>query len=150
MLAARIDEKKCEQKSNFCEIGHIFLGIMTSKHLFRRILVRNYSKVIMDCRSDTLTMPSVGMRHVMAKAQVGDDVFGEDPTAKQLEESVAGIFSKESGLFVPTGTMANLIAVMVHCWSGRGHKIVLGDKSHLHLDEQEGIAQVSLWGRSVD
>ena len=62
-----------------------------------------------DLRSDTLTKPTEGMRLAMASAEVGDDVYGEDPTVNSLEERVAKMFGKESGLFTPTGSMANFI-----------------------------------------
>ena len=80
------------------------------------------------------------MRRAMAEAVVGDDVFREDPTVLHLEQSVAKTLGKEAGLFVPTGSMGNLICVMTHCW-GRGLEIVLGDRSHIHLYEQGTIAQ---------
>lgn len=96
---------------------------------------------VIDCRSDTVTVPSAGMRKAMAEAEVGDDVFGDDPTVKKLELEMAKMLGKEAGLFVPTGTMGNLISVMTHCW-GRGQEIILGDKSHIHLYEQGNIAQV--------
>ena len=80
------------------------------------------------------------MRKAMAEAVVGDDVFREDPTVLKLEEAMAKELGKEAGLFVPTGSMGNLISVMVHCW-GRGQEVILGDKSHIHLYEQGTIAQ---------
>nr|MBA2464876.1 low specificity L-threonine aldolase [Nocardioidaceae bacterium] len=66
---------------------------------------------MIDLRSDTITRPTEAMRAVMARADVGDDVYGEDPTVSELEETVAGLFGKEAALFTPTGTMANLLAV---------------------------------------
>jgi len=66
-------------------------------------------------RSDTVTLPTAEMRVAMALAEVGDDVFEDDPTVGKLEKKVAGLLGKEAGLFVPTGTMGNLISVMVHC-----------------------------------
>ena len=98
--------------------------------------------IIYDCRSDTVTVPSDAMRKAMAEAEVGDDVFGEDPTVKKLEQAVADKLGKEAGLFVPSGTMGNFVSVMTHCW-GRGQEIILGDKAHIHLYEQGNIAQVS-------
>ena len=76
----------------------------------------------------------------MSQAEVGDDVYREDPTVLKLENEVAQLLGKEAGLFVPTGTQGNLICVMTHCW-GRGQEIILGDKSHIHLYEQGSIAQ---------
>lgn len=81
-----------------------------------------------DCRSDTVTKPSKEMREAMAQAEVGDDVFREDPTVLKLEETMAKELGKEAGLFVPTGSMGNLISVMVHC-NARGQEILLGDRS---------------------
>lgn len=71
-----------------------------------------------DLRSDTVTKPTEAMREAMAKAEVGDDVFGEDPTVRALEEKVAELLGKEDALFVPSGTQANQIALMLHCRSG--------------------------------
>ena len=87
---------------------------------------------------DLLTF--IGMRKAMAEALVGDDVFREDPTVLELEKAMAKELGKEAGLFVPTGSMGNLICVMVHCW-GRGLEIILGDRSHIHVYEQGTIAQ---------
>jgi len=94
---------------------------------------------VVDLRSDTLTKPTPAMRKAMAEAEVGDDVFGEDPTINALQGRVAKMFNMEAALYVPTGTMGNLISVLTHCQS-RGLEILLGDKSHIHLYEQGGIA----------
>ena len=91
-----------------------------------------------DLRSDTLTQPTQAMREAMANAVVGDDVFEEDPTLKQLEAKAASKTGKESALFVPSGTMGNLICVLSHCQ--RGDEILLGDKSHIFLHEVGGIS----------
>ncbi|CAG0915478.1 unnamed protein product [Notodromas monacha] len=96
--------------------------------------------MILDLRSDTVTRPSQVMRQRMSEAEVGDDVFGDDPTIKKLERKVAEILGMEAGLFVPSGTMGNLLAVMTHCCS-RGSEVILGDKSHIFLYEQGGYAQ---------
>jgi threonine aldolase len=86
-----------------------------------------------DLRSDTLTKPSAGMRAAMAAAEVGDDVYGEDPTVRQLEARVAEILGKESALFVPSGTMANQIAILVH--TRRGDEVVVGEGTHcMHFE----------------
>jgi len=95
---------------------------------------------IIDLRSDTVTQPTVEMRQAMATAQVGDDVYQEDPTVIQLETRIAQMFGKESALFFPTGTMANLTSVMAWC-PNRGSEIIVGDKSHLFLYEQTGACQ---------
>ncbi|XP_026866200.2 threonine aldolase 1 isoform X1 [Electrophorus electricus] len=95
-----------------------------------------------DLRSDTVTTPGPAMRRAMAEAEVGDDVFGEDPTVNELQKMAADIFGMEAALFVPTGTMSNLIAVMVHCRE-RGDEMIVGDLSHLHMYEQGGSAQLA-------
>lgn len=76
------------------------------------------ARVVLDMRSDTVTQPTEGMRQAMATAEVGDDVFGDDPTVKRLEDEVAKMLGKEAGLFVASGTMGNLLALGCHC-SGR-------------------------------
>lgn len=97
---------------------------------------------VVDLRSDTLTKPTPEMRQAMRDAEVGDDVFKEDPTVNELERVVAELLGKEAALFVPTGTMGNLAAVMAHC-DQRGQEILVGDASHLFLNEQGGVAQVA-------
>lgn len=97
---------------------------------------------ILDFRSDTLTKPSEAMRRAMAAAEVGDDVFREDPTVARLEETVAGLFGREAALFVPSGTMANLIAVGLHC--RRGEEVVLERRTHTF--SYEGGALSGLMG----
>ncbi len=91
-----------------------------------------------DLRSDTVTLPTPAMRDAMARAELGDDVFGEDPTTRQLEQKVAALLGKEAGLLVPSGTMANLIGVLTHC--GRGDEVILGNRSHTFLYEAGGIS----------
>lgn len=91
-----------------------------------------------DLRSDTLTRPTETMRKVMAAAEVGDDVFGEDPTINRLEELAAEKMGKAAALFVASGTMANLVSLLTHC--GRGDEIILGDQAHIFYYEQGGCA----------
>ena len=91
-----------------------------------------------DLRSDTVTLPTPEMREAMAKAPVGDDVYGEDPTVNRLQEMAAALVGKEAGLFVASGTMGNLTAILAHC--GRGDEIILGDKAHTFLYEAGGIS----------
>jgi len=91
-----------------------------------------------DLRSDTVTMPPQQMREAMFKAELGDDVFGEDPTVNRLEEIAANISGKEAALFVASGTMGNLVALLSHC--NRGDEAIVGSKSHIHIHEQGGIA----------
>jgi threonine aldolase len=91
-----------------------------------------------DLRSDTFTQPTSTMREAMANAEVGDDVFEEDPTLQKLEKLAAKKLGKEAALFVPSGTMGNLISVLTHCQ--RGDEILLGDRSHIFVHEVGGIA----------
>lgn len=93
---------------------------------------------IVDLRSDTVTNPTIEMRAAMAEAVVGDDVYGEDPTINRLEEMAAALLGKEAALFVPSGTMSNLAAILAHC--GRGDEVILGDKAHTVLFEAGGIS----------
>jgi threonine aldolase len=96
---------------------------------------------IVDLRSDTLTKPTPAMRRAMAEAEVGDDVFGEDPTINRLEEMAAERLGKEAGLFVASGTMGNLVSLLAHC--NRGDEIILGDNSHTFYSEQGGSAAIA-------
>jgi threonine aldolase len=84
---------------------------------------------VIDLRSDTLTRPSAGMRRAMAEAEVGDDVYGEDPTVIALEERIAGIFGKEAALFAPTGSMANVLAVAALV--GPGQEVLCESRAHI-------------------
>lgn len=91
-----------------------------------------------DLRSDTVTRPTPAMREAMARAQVGDDVYGEDPTVNELERLAAERLGMEAALFVPSGTMGNLICVLAHC--GRGDEMILGAEAHIFYYEQGGVA----------
>ncbi len=91
-----------------------------------------------DLRSDTVTQPTDGMRRAMATAVVGDDVYEEDPTARQLEERTADLLGKEAGLFVASGTMGNLAALLTH--AGRGDEVIVGHLAHTFLYEVGGSA----------
>ncbi|MFQ5341129.1 MAG: low-specificity L-threonine aldolase [Anaerolineae bacterium] len=93
---------------------------------------------MIDLRSDTVTLPTPRMREAMANAEVGDDVYGEDPTVNRLEVMAAERMGKEAGLFVVSGTMGNLAALLTHC--GRGQEVILGDLSHTFLYEAGGSA----------
>ncbi|GIW71622.1 MAG: threonine aldolase [Planctomycetota bacterium] len=94
---------------------------------------------VRDFRSDTVTRPSPAMRRAMAQAEVGDDVFGDDPTAIRLEQRAAELLGKPAALFVPSGTMANLIAFLVHCRPGE--EAIVEQRSHVLLSEQGGAAR---------
>jgi threonine aldolase len=98
------------------------------------------SSSIVDLRSDTVTKPTPAMRSSMQSCECDDDVFGTDPTVNQLEAEMAQYLGKESALFVPSGTMSNLIACLVHCSDGRMNEILLGDQSHIFLNEAAGVA----------
>jgi threonine aldolase len=93
---------------------------------------------VIDLRSDTVTRPTSGMRAAMAAAEVGDDVFGDDPTVNRLQAVAAERFGFESALFFPTGTQSNLAALMAHC--GRGDEFLVGQEAHTYKYEQGGAA----------
>ncbi len=95
---------------------------------------------VLDLRSDTVTKPTDEMRRAMAAADVGDDVFGEDPTVNALEERAAELLGKEAGLLVSSGTMGNLVSLMAHV--PRGGEIIAGAQSHIVRDEAAGHAVV--------
>jgi len=91
-----------------------------------------------DLRSDTVTKPTPEMREAMSKAEVGDDVYGDDPTVNLLQEIAADVTGKQAGLFVPSGTMGNLAAILSHCQ--RGDEVILGQKNHTFLYEAGGVS----------
>ncbi|HEX04592.1 MAG TPA: hypothetical protein ENH10_05465, partial [Bacteroidetes bacterium] len=104
-----------------------------------------------DLRSDTVTKPSKEMRRVMAEAEVGDDVFAEDPTVRALEERVADLLGKEAGIFVPSGTMANQLALAVNAETGC--EIFCSEKAHIFNYEAAAtsvIARAQLWPMAGD
>ena len=96
------------------------------------------TRTVCDLRSDTVTKPTPAMRRAMAEAEVGDDVYGEDPTVARLEAMTAEVTGKEAGLFLPTGTMSNLAGVLSHC--GRGDEIVIGHGYHVQKYEAAGAS----------
>ncbi len=91
---------------------------------------------MIDLRSDTVTQPTPSMREAMYRAEVGDDVYKEDPTINRLQEMAAEIMGKEDALFVPSGTMGNAISVLSH--TGRGQAVIVGDQSHVYHYEAGG------------
>lgn len=91
-----------------------------------------------DFRSDTVTRPSAGMRAAMAEAEVGDDVFGDDPTVNRLEQRMAAMLGKDAAIFVSSGTQSNLLALMSHC--GRGDEFIAGQNAHCYKYEAGGAA----------
>ena len=91
-----------------------------------------------DLRSDTVTHPSPQMRRAMAEAELGDDVFGDDPTLNRLEAMAADRLGKEAAVFVASGTMGNLVSILTH--AGRGDEIIIGDKAHIFRSEAGGAS----------
>jgi threonine aldolase len=96
---------------------------------------------IVDLRSDTVTRPSDEMRRAMAAAEVGDDVYGEDPTVNLLQKRAAEIFAKEAALFVPTGCMGNLIAIKI--WTHHGNEVICEERSHVNLYELASMSAIA-------
>ncbi len=93
---------------------------------------------LIDLRSDTVTQPTAAMREAMMAAELGDDVYGEDPTVNRLESWLAGELGFETALFVPTGTMSNLLGLMAHC--ERGDEYIVGQQAHTYKYEGGGAA----------
>jgi len=91
-----------------------------------------------DLRSDTVTLPSPDMLQAIANTDLGDDVFSEDPTVNALEQKASNLVGKEAALIVPSGTMGNLVSILVHC--SRGDEVILGDQAHTFLYEAGGIS----------
>ena len=96
--------------------------------------------MMIDFRSDTVTRPTAAMRTVMADAEVGDDVYGDDPSVNALEEKMAHLTGKETAMLVPSGTQSNLIALLTHC--GRGDEYIVGQNYHTYLYESGGAASL--------
>ena len=94
-----------------------------------------------DLRSDTVTRPTAEMRAAMASAEVGDDVYGEDPTVNRLEARAAEMFGKEAALFVPTGCMGNLVAIKV--WTHHGDEVICEERSHVNLYELASMSAIA-------
>lgn len=94
--------------------------------------------IVADLRSDTVTMPCAAMRAAMAEAEVGDDVYGDDPTVNRLEASLAERLGKDEGLFVPSGTQSNLLAMLSHC--ARGEEVIAGESYHVIRYEAAGVS----------
>jgi threonine aldolase len=94
-----------------------------------------------DLRSDTVTRPTPAMRRAMAEAEVGDDVYGEDPTINRLESRAAELFAREAALFVPSGSMGNLLAIW--CWTERGQEVVCDARSHTYVHEMGAMSAIA-------
>ena len=93
---------------------------------------------VIDLRSDTVTRPTAAMRAAMAAAEVGDDVFGDDPTVNALQRRIAAMLGKQAALFMPSGTQSNLCALMAHC--ARGDEYIVGQHAHTYKYEGGGAA----------
>ena len=98
---------------------------------------------IVDLRSDTVTQPTAEMLRAATQAALGDDVMGEDPTVNAVEAYAADLFGKESALFVPTGTMGNMCAILSHCHYNKSAEMILGTRSHISLYEGGGYANIA-------
>src|SRR4051812_18382451 len=96
-----------------------------------------FAAMIVDLRSDTVTKPSAGMLQAMMEAQVGDDVFVEDPSVNALEQKLAAMFNMEAGIFCPSGTMTNQIAIKCH--TQPGDEVICDKMSHIYQYEGGGI-----------
>src|SRR5712691_662489 len=95
---------------------------------------------IIDLRSDTITKPSAAMRKAMAEAEVGDDVYLEDPTVNRLQERAAEIFGREAALFLPSGSMGNLIAIKIH--THHGNEVICEERGHIYCYEMAAMSFV--------
>jgi threonine aldolase len=111
------------------------LRLVRSPHGFQ---LTGIAMSLIDLRSDTVTQPSTGMRQAMLSAPTGDDVYGEDPTVRRLEQTLAVQLGLQAGLFVPSGTMSNLLALMAHC--ERGDEYITGQLAHTYKYEAGGAA----------
>src|SRR2546430_4971117 len=96
---------------------------------------------VIDRRSDTVTRPSLAMRQAMAEAAVGDDVYGEDPTVNRLQARAAEIFGREAAIFVPTGSMGNLIAIKL--WTHHGNEVICEERGHINQFEMAAMSAVA-------
>jgi len=94
-----------------------------------------------DFRSDTVTLPTPAMHDAMARAELGDDVYHEDPTVNRLQRMAADLVGKEDALFVASGTMANLVAVLTHCEAD--DHLLAGSEAHIHYYESEGMRRLA-------
>ena len=116
----------------------VFLTSIDSRWPVRKQRIKRMKYI--DLRSDTVSHPTAEMRDAMAQADVGDDVYHDDPTVNQLEADAAALFGKEAAVFVTSGTQGNLCALLAHCQ--RGESIIVGDTSHIFRAEQGGMAQL--------
>ncbi|MGH9792730.1 MAG: threonine aldolase family protein, partial [Candidatus Acidiferrales bacterium] len=101
----------------------------------------NKQSAVVDLRSDTVTKPTAAMRRAMAEADVGDDVYGEDPTVNRLQQRAAEIFGREAALFVPTGSMGNLVAIKT--WTQPGQEVICDERAHINQYELSSMSFVA-------
>src|SRR5262249_6937001 len=114
---------------------------MTAPRTHERARARRMAEPLIDLRSDTVTRPTPGMRAAMAAAEVGDDVYHEDPTVNRLEERLAHLLGKEAAVFVPSGTMSNQIAIRTH--TQPGDELICDVNCHIYNFEAGGPAVLS-------
>src|SRR5437868_12474387 len=111
-------------------------AVTKSEHLERTL-----TAAVVDLRSDTVTKPTPEMRRAMAEAEVGDDVYGEDPTINRLEQRAAEIFAREAAIFVPSGSMGNTIAIKIHTQPGQ--EVICEERAHIYNYEMVMLARFS-------
>ena len=104
-------------------------------------LNKNGGTAVVDLRSDTVTRPTPAMRQAMAEAEVGDDVYGEDPTVNRLQERAAEIFGREAAMFVPSGSMGNLISIK--SWTRPGHEVICEQRAHVNQYELASMSALA-------
>eukprot|EP00986_Skeletonema_menzelii_P004075 scaffold1352_cov136-Skeletonema_menzelii.AAC.5 len=114
---------------------------LVGSHIGRAFSTNN--RRIVDLRSDTVTQPTSAMLNAATQAKTGDDVMGEDPTVTALEDYAAELFGKERALYLPTGTMANMCAILSHCHYNKSAEMIIGSKSHINLYEGGGYANLA-------
>src|SRR4026208_2158149 len=117
--------------------AHAEAGVSMRTARQKRFILSRMAAIV-DLRSDTVTRPSAGMRRAMLEAELGADVFGDDPTVKRLQQRAAGIFGFEAALFFPSGTQSNLAALMAHCQ--RGEEVIVGQEAHTYRYAAAGTA----------
>ncbi|KCV69889.1 hypothetical protein H696_03356 [Fonticula alba] len=143
--APSLDAEQLDEATTAAE-GAVFAALqaLPPSHLslFAAAAAGNAGPTVVDLRSDTVTQPTLAMLDAMTIAHVGDDIWGDDPTTRLLEETAARVLGKEAALLMPSGTMGNLVAAMAWCPT-RGAEILAGAESHLVVYEQGGTAQVA-------
>src|SRR3974390_92324 len=122
--------------------ARLFLTSLPWGHRMYETVQQNASAdSVIDLRSDTVTKPSLEMRRAMFEAEVGDDVYAEDPTINRLESRAAEIFERDAALFVPSGSMGNLLAIW--CWTDRGQEVICDARSHTYIHEMGAMSAIA-------